>query len=87
MLYTGIDLPRRSIVVCTLNQNGTIVERRAIKTEPELVASYHRQRLTDEHRPVVECTSNWYPLCDLLSLLGFVVTLIHVKYPKAISYA
>ena len=87
MLYTGIDLHRRSIVVCTLDENGTIVERRTMKTEPDLVTAYFRQWPVPEHRAVVECTSNWYWLCDLLHSFGIQVVLAHAKYLKAISYA
>jgi transposase len=87
MLYTGIDLHRRSIVVCTLDENGSIVERRTMKTEPELVTTYFRQWPAQEHRAVVECTSNWYWLCDLLRTQGIGVVLAHAKYLKAIAYA
>ena len=87
MLYTGIDLHRRSVVVCTLDENGTIVERHTMKTEPELVTAYFRQWPIQEQRAVVECTSNWYWLCDLLRSLGIGVVLAHAKYLKAIAYA
>lgn len=87
MLYTGIDLHRRSIVVCTLDENGTVVERRTMKTEPELVTTYFRQWPTQEHHAVVECTSNWYWLCELLRSLGVIIVLAHAKYLKAIAYA
>jgi hypothetical protein len=53
LLYIGIDLHRRSIVVCTLDQNGTIVERRTMKTDPDLVTAYFRQWPAHEHRAVV----------------------------------
>ena len=86
MLYTGIDLHRRLIVICTVNDNGTIVARTKIKTEPEAVMTYVRQ-WTEPHRAVVECTSNWYWLCDLLRSLGVTVVLAHAKYLKAIAYA
>jgi transposase len=87
MLYTGIDLHRRSVVVCTLDENGTMIARCTMKTEPELVTAYFRQWPAREHRAVVECTSNWYWLCDLLRSLGVMVVLAHAKYLKAIAYA
>ena len=86
MLYTGIDLHRRLIVMCTVNDTGAIVARARIKTEPDALTSYFRQ-WTDSHRAVVECTSNWYWLCDILRSLGVTVTLAHAKYLKAIAYA
>ncbi|MBI5464253.1 MAG: IS110 family transposase, partial [Ignavibacteriales bacterium] len=87
MLYTGIDLHRRSIVVCTVNESGTIVDRRTMKTRPELVTAYFQQWPDHEHRAVVECTTGWYWLCDLLRSLGITIVLAHAKYLKAISYA
>jgi transposase len=86
MLYSGIDLHRRLIVICTVDSAGTVVARAKIKTEPDAVVTYFRQ-WTEPHHAVVECTSNWYWLCDLLRSLGMVVVLAHAKYLKAISYA
>ena len=40
MLYTGMDLHRRSIVVCTVNANGAIIARTSMKTEPDAVTAY-----------------------------------------------
>jgi transposase len=86
MLYTGIDLHRRSIVVCTVNESGTIIDRRSMKTQPELVTTYFRQWAL-EHHAVVECTTGWYWLSELLRSLGVTIVLAHAKYLKAISYA
>jgi transposase len=86
MLYSGIDLHRRLIVVCTVDDKGTIVARSRMKTDPALVSEYFRQWL-DQHRAVVECTTGWYWFSDLLRSLGVDVVLAHAKYLKAISYA
>lgn len=86
MLHSGIDLHRRLIVICTVNDNGTVVARTKIKTETELVLEYFR-RWSEPHQAVIECTSNWYWLCDLLRSEGIATVLAHAKYLKAISYA
>ena len=86
MLYTGIDLHTRLIVMCTVNDSGTIVGRTSIKTDPDALVAYFR-RWSDPHRAVVECTSNWYWLCDILRSLSVTVVLAHAKYLKAIAYA
>jgi len=86
MLYSGIDLHKRLIVICTVNTEGSVVGRATIKTAADVVEAYFRQ-WTESHQAVVECTSNWYWLCDLLRSLGIVVVLAHAKYLKAISYA
>jgi len=86
MLYTGIDLHRRSIALCTLNADGTVVGRAKIKTDSHAVLAYFQQ-WTEPQQAVVECTSNWYWLCDLLGSQGVIPVLAHAKYLKAISYA
>jgi transposase len=86
MLYSGIDLHRHSIAICTVNGSGTVVSRTTMRTRPELVIAYFGQ-WTEAHRAVVECTTGWYWLCDLLRSHGVPVVLAHAKYLKAISYA
>jgi len=86
MLYSGVDLHRRLIVICTVDDNGVIVARTKMKTDPASVSEYF-QRWTGNHRAVVECTTGWYWLSDLLRSLGVDVVLAHAKYLKAISYA
>jgi predicted NBD/HSP70 family sugar kinase len=51
MLYSGVDLHRRLIVICTVNESGSIVARKSMKTQPDLVTAYFRQ-WPDQHRPV-----------------------------------
>lgn len=86
MLYSGIDLHRRSIVICTMNEAGTIIMRTRMKTDAGAVIAYFHQ-WAEPHRAVVECTTGWYWLCDLLRTQGVDVVLAHAKYLKAISYA
>ena len=86
MLHTGIDLHRRIIVVCTVNDSGTVIARARLKTEPDAITTYFGQ-WAEHHQAAVECTGSWYWLCDLLHSLGIVVLLAHAKYLKAISYA
>ena len=86
MLYSGIDLHRRLIVICTVNEEGNIVARTRMKTQADDVMAYFRQ-WSEPHHAVVECTTGWYWLCDLLRAQGIVIVLAHAKYLKAISYA
>jgi transposase len=86
MLYSGVDLHRRLIALCAVDENGTVIGRTKIKTQPDLVTAYFRQ-WSAEHRAVVECTTGWYWFCDLLGSIGVSVVLAHAKYLKAISYA
>lgn len=87
MIYTGIDLHRRSMVVCTVDDQGTVISRQAMKARPELAITYFGQWPAHEQRAVVESTTGWYWLCDLLHALRVPIVLAHAKYLKAISYA
>lgn len=87
MLYSGIDLHRRTIVVCTVDDQGSVIIRQTMKTRPELVMSYFGQWPAQDQRAVVESTTGWYWLCDLLHSPGITIVLAHAKYLKAISYA
>ena len=86
MLYTGIDLHRRVIALCTVNDSGTVIARTKIKTDPQAILTYFHQ-WSEPHRAVVECTTGWYWFCDLLHSTGIEIILAHAKYLKAISYA
>ena len=86
MLYTGIDLHRRVIALCTVNENGTVIARTRIKTDPQSILTYFHQ-WSEPHKAVVECTTGWYWFCDLLHSAGIEIILAHAKYLKAISYA
>jgi hypothetical protein len=35
MLYSGVDLHRRLIVICTVDANGSVLARKSMKTQPE----------------------------------------------------
>ncbi len=86
MLYTGIDLHRRIIALCTVNDGGTVIARTKIKTDPQAILTYFHQ-WPEPHRAVVESTTGWYWFCDLLHSAGIDIILAHAKYLKAISYA
>ena len=86
MNYSGVDLHRRSVVICTVDDHGTVIGRTKMKTEPTLIIQYFQQ-WSGDHKAVVECTTGWYWFCDLLQSNGITVVLAHAKYLKAISYA
>lgn len=86
MLHTGIDLHQRSIVFATVDPDGHSVADAKLPTTREAVRRYFAQ-LPTPHRAVVESTSTWYWLHDLLRTTDVVLTLGHSKYIKAISYA
>lgn len=86
MWYSGIDLHRDNSFISTLDDAGELVRQERIENSPELLLSYF-QSLPGQHTAVVESTTGWYWLSDLLEANNISVTLAHAKYLKAITYA
>jgi transposase len=81
--YCGIDLHARSMYVCVLSHDGTIVLHRNMQAAPEpflkAVAPYR-----DGLVVAVECIFTWYWLADLCAAQGIPFVLGHALYMKAI---
>src|SRR5215212_2720949 len=86
MLHSGIDLHKRTVVLTTVAADGQPVRDAQLPTTRAAVRGYFAA-LPGPHRAVVESTSNWYWLRDLLVSAGVDLRLGHSKYIKAISYA
>jgi len=81
--YCGVDLHARSMYVCVLNGEGTVLVSKNIAAEPapflELVAPYREDLVV-----AAECMFTWYWLADLCEREGVVFVLGHALYMKAI---
>ena len=86
MLYSGIDLHKRTVAIHTVDAARTVVRTADLPTNRTAVSAYFAT-LDGPHRAVCECTSMWYWLRDLLVAQGIDLRLAHAKYLKAISYA
>lgn len=86
MLHSGIDLHKRDLVISTVDADGHPVRDARVPTSRAAVTAYFAA-LPGPHRAVVESTSNWYWLRDLLATSDIDLRLGHSKYIKAISYA
>jgi transposase len=86
MLFSGIDLHKRSIAIHTLDAAGTVVRAANLPAQRRALTAYFGT-LPGPHRAVVECTGMWYWVRDLLVPQGIDLRLGHAKYLKAISYA
>src|SRR5215217_2506645 len=86
MLFSGIDLHKRSLAIHTVDAQGARVREADLPTRREAVTAYFAA-LPGPHRAVVECVQSWYWLRDLLAPAGVDLRLAHAKYVKAISYA
>jgi transposase len=72
--------------VTTIDESGSVVKQQRVENNNELLLDYFRS-LPGSHQAVVESTTGWYWLNDLLQDNGIELVLAHAKYLKAISYA
>ena len=86
MLFSGIDLHKRSIAIHTLDADGAVVRTANLPAQRGALTAYFGT-LPGPHRAVVECTGMWYWVRDLLVPQGIDLRLGHAKYLKTISYA
>lgn len=86
MYYSGIDLHRDNCFITTVNDIGTIVKQQRVENSEMLILNYFHS-LGSSHTAVVESTTGWYWLNDLLEANGVELVLAHAKYVKAIAYA
>ena len=81
--YCGIDLHKRSMYVCVLDQAGETVVHQKLVTEPDPLL-----QLLQPYRPdvvvAVECMFAWYWISDLCAKEGITFVLGHALYMKAI---
>lgn len=86
MYYSGIDLHTDNCYITTIDDNGLVAKQQRLENNDDLVLSYFHS-LPGSHQAVVESTTGWYWLNDLLGDHGIDLVLAHAKYLKAISYA
>ena len=86
MYYSGVDLHSDNCYVTTIDESGSVVKQQRVENNNELLLDYFRS-LPGSHQAVVESTTGWYWLNDLLQDNGIELVLAHAKYLKAISYA
>jgi transposase len=86
MFYSGIDLHSDNCYITTVDESGTVVKRQRVENINELILDYFHS-LPGEHQAVVESTTGWYWMNDLLGDHNIELILAHAKYLKAISYA
>jgi len=89
MFYSGIDLHTDNCYITTLDEHGELVKQQRIENISDLVLGYF-DSLPGPHIAVVESTSGWYWLGDLLEDHGIELVLAHaipINRDKAIAYA
>ena len=69
MLYSGIDLHKRSLVIHTLHADGTTTREAQLKSDRSAVLVYFGS-LAGPHRAVVECVQSWYWLRESVARMN-----------------
>ena len=81
--YCGIDLHTRSMYLCILDRDGTVLLHRNLRANPDAflkaVANYREDLVV-----AVECMFTWYWLADLCRRQNIHFVLGHALYMKAI---
>jgi len=81
--YCGIDLHARTMYVCIMNQEGTIIVHKNIPSKPDTFL-----RIIEPYKPdiavAVECIFTWYWIADLCNRINIPFVLGHALYMKAI---
>ena len=78
MLYSGIDLHKRTLAIHTVDATGTLVRKADLPTQRDAITAYFAT-LPGPHQAVVECTGMWYWVRDHLTAQGIDLRLGHAK--------
>jgi transposase len=84
--YCGVDLHSRTMYICIVGQDGTVLLHRSLPCDPVrflLAIAPFREDLV----VAVECVYSWYWLADLCAREGITFVLGHALYMKAIHGA
>jgi transposase len=84
MLYVGIDLHKKTISLCCVHQDRTILQqKRFLCAAPELIVAYFRQ--LGPFQAVIEATASYEWLVRLLEPLAARIVLAHPKKLRVIA--
>lgn len=86
MLHVGVDLHKRQAQIAVMDGEGKVLTNRAVACEQEAMREFFAS-LGEPAEVVMEATSNWHWLCDLLEEMGVEVSLSHPLKTKAIASA
>jgi transposase len=86
VLHVGVDLHKRRAQMAVMDDAGILVTNCSVACDRESMKGFFA-RLSGPTQVVVEATSNWYWLCDLLEEIEVPVRLAHPLKTKAIASA
>ncbi len=85
--YIGLDLHKRVLEVCILDQGGHVEARMRLPVDRDSLASFAKSELRLDDRVAVEATTNTWPVVELLRSYVADVTVSNPMATKAIAQA
>lgn len=86
MLHVGVDLHKRAAQVAVVDGKGKVLSNCRLDCDEQTMVRFF-DRLSEPAQVVMEATSNWYWLADLLQQMEIPVCLAHPFKTKAIACA
>jgi transposase len=87
LLYAGLDIHKRVVAACVLDEAGQIVRRERFELTPAILADFARKQLGPQARVVVEATTNTWAVVRILKAHVAEVIVSNPLQTKAIAQA
>jgi transposase len=87
MRFIGLDLHKKSLVVCALDPGGQVLFRETVECRRPALEAFARAKLRKTDRLAVEATTNTWAVADLLRPFVAAVTVGNPLQIKAIAQA
>jgi transposase len=87
MRFFGLDLHKKTLVVCALDRRGKVLFRESVECRRETLEAFARAKLRKTDRLAVEATTNTWAVADILRPFVAAVTVGNPLQIKAIAQA
>jgi transposase len=87
MRFIGLDLHKKSLVVCALDGSGQVLFRETVACRRDALEAFARSKLRKTDRLAVEATTNTWAVADILRPFVAAVTVGNPLQIKAIAQA
>lgn len=84
MLYIGVDVHKKNLQVCVINESSEVVKQRRIPNEQPSVVSFFEEFAGSSL--ALEASHNWGILYDLLTLMGLDVHICDAREARLIGF-
>ena len=87
MRFIGLDLHKKVLVVCALDQQGKVLFRESVECRREALIAFAKSKLCKTDQLAVEATTSTWAVADILRPFVAVVTVGNPLQIKAIAQA